>query len=580
MKKYTSHILTALAVSSFCLTLAAHTVSIASAEPPSTVANAPEDAFHKQFRKQIYEAYPPVSATAKELKTSGYNQFENPTGIVFEEGDTIIVKASGIPSNVTPELRITNFGSEDWKDSRYPLKNGVNKIKALNKGHGYISYYTDHYKTAPKLKISIEGGKANGYFDSAIHNNDTWKRLLAGAGSNIMDIKGKRVQLAYPVQALKEQCPENGFGLIGLYDRIITFEHEIMGLDKYNRVPKNRMFGRVIWKGFMHADGIGAAFHNDTMKELANIEKLMKGPWGVAHEFGHVNQVRPGMKWVSTTEVTNNIYSIWIQFKLNPSYINLEQEHHNDGDGNHVTGGRFNSFLQAALINGEQWLCQKGPDKLTDYQNGGDHFVKLCPLWQLQLYCNVAGKGNPDTYPDIFEIVRKQNDAGISNGQHQLNFMKNVCDVNKQDFTDFFKAVGMLKPIDKDMDDYSRAQLTITQEQCDALVDYAKKYPKPESPVVYYITSGSVDAYRDKLPVTGTYNQGVTEEGKTRKIDHSVWKNVTVFETYAGDKMTNIAIWGTGAPDKSSTLVQYPEGSTRIEAVAWDGQRTLVTGKR
>ncbi len=578
MKKYASYMLTAVAVSSFCLTLVT-SIPTASAAP-SAVASASEDAFHKQFRTQIYEAYPPTSSTAREMKTSEYNQFENPTGIVFDEGDNIVVKVSGVPSNATPELRITNFGSADWKDSRYPLKNGVNKIKVLNKGHGYISYFTDHYKTAPKLKIAIEGGQANGYFDSSVHTNADWKRLLAGAKSNILDIKGKRVNLAYPVPALKEQCPENGFGLIGLYDKIISYEQEIMGLDKYNRVPKNHMFGRVIWNGFMHADGIGAAFHNGTMRELANIDKLMKGPWGVAHEFGHVNQVRPGMKWVSTTEVTNNIYSIWIQYKLNPSYINLEQEHHNDGDGNSLTGGRFNSFLQAAIVNGEQWLCQKGPDKLTDYQNGGDHFVKLCPLWQLMLYCNAAGKGNADTFPDIFEIVRKQNDNGISNGQHQLNFMKNVCDVNKQDFTDFFKTVGMLKPIDKDMDDYSRAQLTITQEQCDELANYAKKYPKPESPVVYYITSSSVDAYRKKLPVHGAYNQGVATEGKTRKIDHKVWENVTVFETYAGDKLTNIAIWGTGAPDKSSTLVQYPEGSTRIEAVSWDGKRMLVTGKR
>lgn len=31
-----------------------------------------------------------------------------------------------------------------------------------------------------------------------------------------------------------------------------------------------------------------------------------------------------------------------------------------------------------------------------------DHFVKLAPLWQLELYFKVAGKGNPDFYPDIF----------------------------------------------------------------------------------------------------------------------------------------------------------------------------------
>ena len=37
---------------------------------------------------------------------------------------------------------------------------------------------------------------------------------------------------------------------------------------------------------------------------------------------------------------------------------------------------------------------------------------------------------------------------------------------------------------------------------------------------------------------------------------------------------------GTDSPDRSTTLVRYPAGSTRIEAVAWDGTRTLVYGSR
>ena len=36
---------------------------------------------------------------------------------------------------------------------------------------------------------------------------------------------------------------------------------------------------------------------------------------------------------------------------------------------------------------------------------------------------------------------------------------------------------------------------------------------------------------------------------------------------------------GTDSKDNSSTTVTYPEGSTRIEAVSWDGKRTLVYGK-
>ena len=109
---------------------------------------------------------------------------------------------------------------------------------------------------------------------------------------------------------------------------------------------------------------------------------------------------------------------------------------------------------------------------------------------------------------------------------------------------------------------------------------HASRYPKPESPVIHYISANSVKAFRDRLPVLGQAGQGVAGQGNTRTIDHAVWKNVTVFETYRGSELVKIAMGGTGSPDNSSTLVQYPEGATRIEAVAWDGKRTLAYGQR
>ena len=108
------------------------------------------------------------------------------------------------------------------------------------------------------------------------------------------------------------------------------------------------------------------------------------------------------------------------------------------------------------------------------------------------------------------------------------------------------------------------------------------KYPKPSSPVIYYLTANSVDAYQKQLPVIGIYNKGIQtgKEPGTMIVDHSIWKNVTVFETYKGNELQKVAMYGTDSPERDYTLVRYPEGATRIEAVAWDGTRTLVYGKR
>lgn len=546
-----------------------------------------DNTYNTDFRVQEFEAYPTIASTANELMTNGYCPYENATGIYFEGGkEAVVIVGDAGGNNIS--LVVHDF-DKDTNEAHY-LFPGINSIMIQNGGLGYINYFTDDWKTAQPVKIHIPSGKVNGYFDKNRHSAADWNTLLNNSVCRYFDLKGDFINLAYTVPTLKKYCSD-GPDLIRLYDEIVTIEHEVMGLVKYNRRPKNHMFARVVESG-LYADGIGAAFAEDVMKELADPVGLRSGNgvWAIAHELGHVNQIRPGLKWVSTTEVTNNVYSACVLYHYAKDKMNLERERVNDGDNNHVLGGRFNSYLNYGIVKGEQWLCQKGQDKMSGYENGGDHFVKLCPLWQLLLYYREAGKGNswykPDWYADVAEKVRTTDYSGIDltsgtdQGNLQLTFMKNVSDVVKEDLSDFFIKAGMLKPIDKELDDYSRAQLTITQQQCDELVRYMSKYPKPASPVIYYLTANSVDAFRNKLAVEGEYNMGVQMKDGYCYIDHSVWKNVAVFETYQGERLTKVAMVGTDSSDLSTTLVRYPQNSTRIEAVAWDGTRTLVYGKR
>lgn len=406
-----------------------------------------EKKFDRKARALTAEPYEPVKDLAERLRTSQYSKFENPTGIFFEEGEDVLL-VMGDPKGEKLNLVIHNFG-RDGGHSSYPLKEGVNIIRAKNKGLGYIEYFTPNYKKAPKVHLSILSGKVNGVFVGGVSKNSDWKKMLENSPTEVVDIVGSRVHLVYPVEELKQFCPDKGEELIALYDRIIGMEQQIMGLYKYRMLPKNRMFGRVIWNGFMHADGTGAAFHNGTMKEVGNPDRIPGSAWGIAHEFGHVNQVRPAMKWVSTGEVTNNIYSAYVNYMLNPSSMRLEHERINGGDGNMI-GGRFNAYLNNGILKGENWLVQSGPDKRSGGDNRPmvhDHFVKLAPLWQLELYFKVAGKGNPDFYPDIFYKAIKMDTRGKKDGELQLAFMKNACDAARQDLTDFFRKRACSNPL-------------------------------------------------------------------------------------------------------------------------------------
>lgn len=533
-------------------------------------------------RMRSYECYLSPFVLAKQLKTSPYSQFENPTGIYFKEGDKAIVWV-GAAKGANIELRVTNWGDEHYKDKKYPLKEGYNFIDIENKGNSYISYFSDDKVSKHKIPVHILGGQVNGVFELGKDDNKRWAELLDNATSPVLDIVGKQTHLAYSVASLKREAPNEGVELIQLYDSIINIQHQIMGLVKYKRVPKNHMFGRVIWKGFMHADGAGAAFHDDTMKDLANVAKLRKNSWGVAHEFGHVNQVRPNMKWVGTTEVTNNIYSVWTQYIYNPDAPKLEREKLRDYDGAKI-GGRITAYMESAFVHRQPWLTQAGNDRWDRERPrdwGGDHFVRLVPLWQLQLYFAVAGNGNSwgnkDFYGDIFI---KAIDAPIQEGRqdsyYQLEFIKRACDAAKLDMTDFFEQSCMLFPIDLWVDDYTCAQMTITEDDIKKVKAYASKYKKPATPVLHYITANSVDVYRKKLPLQGVSGNGFTKVEKQLVIDNGAWQNAVAFETYAGDKLTKVAFVGAGSDDVKTTIVHTPEGTTSVKAVGWDGARKEV----
>ena len=540
-----------------------------------------------EYRVQTYEPYREINDLATEMKTSGYNPFENPTGIYFKEGEEAVV-ILGNTNGEQVNLKVYDFdairqGQRTPDPTSYPLSEGINKLRIAHGGLSYIEYYTPNWKTAPALKLHIASGKVNGYYDKHRDVSADWREILNKTTYGCIDIKGDRVNLVFGVNSIKTYCDNLG-KLIQNYDDIVELEHELMGLDKWGRRPKNHMFARVTKDG-LFADGWGAGWYEGCMNELASTTKsLREGVWAIAHEFGHVNQIRPGLKWVSTTEVTNNVYSVCARYKFYRENMPLEHERCNDGNDNNVRGGRFNSYLNYGIIKGEQWLCQKGQDNMdpSKYPYGGDHFVKLCPLWQLLLYYReIVGGEKRDWYGDVAEIVRNTDESQLTNGQLQLNFMRNTMDVVKEDLTDFFIKAGMLKPIDKELDDYARGQMTITQTDCDELVKYASKYSKPATPVLYYLSANSQKAFKDKLAVEGTYNEGV----KVRNngwivIDHDVWKNAVVFETYQGDELKYAAIVGTDSPDLSETKVCYPEGSTRIEAVSWDGKRKLVYGEK
>lgn len=533
----------------------------------------------RNYRHRTLGAYLSNAALRRMTKTNNYSSYENPTGIWFEDGEKVTLTVSGLPQGYPLKLIVHDFEG-DTAHREYSLQNGANKLTMESRGLAYIDYRGDSLDNMPPdIKVDISGGKINGVFtrqDSA----GTWKKMLAEAKCGMLDMLGERCQLTFNIEGLRKGCPEKGPELLAKYDYLMELQqNDILGWDRDKLHPGNHIHGRAMWKGYMHADGQGAAFHISTIPGIANPDHLNRSAWGVAHEFGHVNQTRRCMCWTGMTEVTNNIFSAWTNYKLNPSSMRLEHERVGNADGQSMVGGRFDCYVNNAIVRRRIWLYHGGPDTSDDSlgKRAGDVFVTLCPYWQLQLYVAVA-RGQADFYPNIFREARATDESGLSNGEMQLLFIRRACDSARLNLTEFFVKVGMLSPMNREMEDYSRAYITITDAMCRETMEYISQYPAPDSSVIYYITANTVEVYRDRLPVipppAGAPQPAIQND--RLEIADCEWKNAVAFEAYRGDTLLRVSLRGLNHKDGQGTTVICPPGTDTVKAVQWDGKRYTV----
>lgn len=535
-------------------------------------------ASEQRYRHRVFHSYLPNAEINSRYKIGNYSSFENPTGIFFKPDEVVTITLSGSQGQQL-KLVVRDFEQGGTTDE-YPLKEGKNTFTIRHQGLGYMDYRSLSPSVAPAVKAHILGGQVNGVFT----RNDSkavWKRLLADAKCNILDMLGERCQLTFDVESLRKACPDRGPELLRMYDRIIELEQDdILGWKRDKIRPSNHIHGRVQWGGFMHADGLGAAFHVGTIPGLADVDSLRRGAWGVAHEFGHVNQTRRGMKWVGLTEVTNNIFSAWVNYKLCPEKMRLEHEHIHNADNVPMIGGRFDAYINHAIVQRRLWQFHGGPDKGNmepPNRETGDHFVSVCPLWQLQLYMAVA-RGNTDFYPAIFRSVRQTDESKMTEGELRVLLFKRACDAAKLNLSEFFVKLGMLVPMDRYVRDYSNAHMTITREMCLEAMQYAARYPMPDSSVIYYITADNVGIYKQRLNLPDKLEEFAPSAIVNNRLEvpAGACDNAVAFEAYRGDELLRVSLKGLNHADHASTTVICPPGTTTVKAVQWDGRRCTI----
>lgn len=427
--------------------------------------------YNDSYIVQNYKAVPSDKVLQETLKLKdGYSRYENMTGVYLEQGENVVLTGDFYGRTVsllvpdwnrqpTPGFAPTK-DPEGWgvKFQEISLKEGVNVIHVKKAGNVYINYFADDPEQAPKIAIHFPTGKANGYFDVAVHDNEDWKRLLDNAVSPMMDVKGKYIQLVYPVEYLKQFAYDKGVELTENYDKIMYRQYEFMGAVKYDRIPDKRILARVNYNYYMFRDGDGVAFlgNENTMKMAIGPEVTTN--WGVNHEIGHVMQMKPQMTWGGMMEVSNNLFSMYATKALGaPSRLSDRK-------------------IYEAAFKGLQDKEEKEFVMLIK-----DPFHKLVPFWQLQVYCEE--QGYTDFYADMMEHMRQNPHKGIKDESihNMYEFMKLCCDLAKTDFTEFFDHWGFFEVGHYSIKDYGVYNFDITSETVEEVKKYiaGKNYPKP-----------------------------------------------------------------------------------------------------
>lgn len=494
---------------------------------------------YDQFRIGEFKSYPDPNIIAARNKTVPYGIYDNVTGIYVKWGTEMVVFLDDFQGEIV--LRVVNhnqgFGGED-----YVLRPGLNRFKVNTEGLAYLIYQDDQDHT---VKANFATGKVNGYFDISKHTNADWQELIGNASYSHFDILGEFAHLTFTSEDLRQNTSDIE-ELIGLYDQLVDMEQEFMGLYKYDRANKTRMYFRTNTHQnmYMFATSYRTEYSKGTMGTLTNAQTFKSSPWGPAHEVGHVNQTRPGFKWLGMTEVTNNIHSLHVQTSWgNGSRIDVEDL------------GQYNNRYEKGFTN----LLHK-----RAHPAEADVFVKLIPFWQLELFLSDV-RGQEDFYKDLHEVIREsenQPNAGAS----QIEFFKIASDVASLNLTHFFKAWGFLTPGSFDLNDYGTGNLTVTQQMVDDAISYvnSKGYPEPDA-AFEYITDSNINMFKGE----GNLEAGTaTISGNDITINGA--NNAVAFQ-HEKDDGTIIFI----SPKNSFTTTTFEEGDI-LYAISKNAERKKV----
>ena len=203
------------------------------------------DAYEKEFRIREYAPYSDVGEWADKLMTKKYGNLDNPTGISVEKDEEIIVLVGDTHGQQLSLQVIGETYTDDGEDkgwmvnpsgSVYFLSPGINKLTMKETGQLFVMYtatLSDNRAKPVSIHIPLGSGKVTGFFDLKDHGTDQkYAQLLSAASHKYFCVRGDRIMFYFHTDKLRNFVPDRILSGISLWDDIVGWEQELMGIEE------------------------------------------------------------------------------------------------------------------------------------------------------------------------------------------------------------------------------------------------------------------------------------------------------------------------------------------------------------
>lgn len=539
--------------------------------------------WEKEFRIREYCPYSSADEWADKLMTRKYGDLDNPTGIYVNEGDEVVVLVGNTHGQ---SISIQNIGEETSKGYAqtsvngdiYPLKEGVNKLTAKQTGMLFVMYNTNiqNPDAQPiKIHIPLGGGKVCGFFSLKEHQtNEKYKELIDKADYKYFCVIGNAIILYFHHKQLKAAVPHDILSSIELWDNMIQWQQELMGIeDVYPKQMNNHIFAISPEGGYMWASEGRIGFVYTVLGDILRKSYLMasRNSWGPAHEIGHVHQ--GAINWASTTESSNNLFSNYTIYKFGQ----------NCSRGTELAVPEYAANVKKATlvfrrcVENKAW-CDFG----TDYQ-GEDQEMHARMNWQLWNYYHRCGY-NPQFFPTLFKLMRENRVSTQDPGENQMMYARMACRAANENLTDFFERWGFFVPISMKVNQYGTYNYIVTDAMIKETKEFMKQFPAPKHAFYYLEDRKKGDPGLDTTPPDVGYFTQFAEDMKiTKQITYTIsghqvnvqnGEQAVAFEIKEND---NLKYFGTSFQFEVPNTISPDR--VKLYAVQADGVRIEMTRK-